>query len=215
MRNWNPWSPEDEFILRQLYPNTPNAEIAELLARDLRSIKNKAVKLDLHKDAEYLARLPSRIQPGHALYGIARPGLGHHPNCKRTQFKSGQRRGAAQHNWVPIGSEKVRDGYLVRKMTDDPSIYPAARWQFVHRLVWEAEHGPVPAGYAVAFKSGRFTVQRDAITLDALELVSRSDLMRRNTIHRLPPELREVIQLTGALKRKIRNRSERNAERRA
>jgi len=62
-----------------------------------------------------------------------------------TQFKKGDRLGAAQHNYVPIGSLRVsKDGYLERKVTDDPSFVPNRRWVSVHRLVWEAAHGPVP-----------------------------------------------------------------------
>lgn len=52
------------------------------------------------------------------------------------------------------------------------------------------------------------TTHRDSITLDRLELVTRAENMRRNSRHtRYPPDLNAVMQLKGALTRKINNRS--------
>lgn len=116
--------------------------------------------------------------------------------------------GAAQHNYVPIGTERIsKDGYLERKITDDPNIAPRRRWIGVHRLVWKTENGPIPSGYAVAFLPGRQTTEASLITIDALELISRAELMRRNTIHRYPTELKQTIRLVGKLKRAIEERA--------
>lgn len=41
-----------------------------------------------------------------------------------------------------------------------------------------------------------------------LELVTRADVLRRNSVHNLPKELATTIQLLGALKRQIRRRSD-------
>jgi len=72
------------------------------------------------------------------------------------QFKKGEMRGAAQHNYVPIGTLRYsKDGYLERKVTDDPNLVPARRWVGEHRLIWEAAHGPIPAGHVVVFLDGR------------------------------------------------------------
>jgi len=102
----------------------------------------------------------------------------------------------------------TQDGYLERKVTDDPSFVPNRRWVSVHRLVWEAAHGPVPQGHAVVFLPGRRTADLASITLDGLELVSRAELMRRNSYHtRYPKEVAQLIQLKGALNRKINRRS--------
>jgi hypothetical protein len=78
----------------------------------------------------------------------------------------------------------------------------STNWMFVHRMVWEMEHGPVPKGHTVCFKDGN----KLNVWLDNLELLSRHALMLRNSVHHLPKELVQVIQLTGALVRKIRRR---------
>ena len=40
-----------------------------------------------------------------------------------------------------------------------------------------------------------------------LELISRADLMRRNSYLHLPPEIAQIVQLRGALTAKINRRS--------
>lgn len=124
---------------------------------------------------------------------------------KATQFKAGVRSGKAAQHWVPIGSLRVNsDGYLDRKVRED---HGSRNWVCVHRLVWEEANGPTPAGHAVVFKPGRRTTSIDQITLDALELVTRAELMRRNTIHRYPRELKQAIRLVGKLRRTIEDRA--------
>ena len=82
------------------------------------------------------------------------------------------------------------------------------RWKPVYRLVWEAAHGPIPPGFAVCFKPGRRTAELAEITEDALELVSRRELMLRNSFHRYGPEIAKLVQLRGALTRQIRRNQE-------
>lgn len=208
-RTGTAWSPQDEFILRELYANTSNQELAELLDRAPRYVGMKARKLGLKKSEAFLAKQGGRFQKGHSTWNAGKPrSTGTHPNCKRTQFKPGEMRGAAQHNYVPVGSLRVtKDGYLERKTNDDHPV-PARRWVSVHRLVWEAANGPVPKGHVVVFKPGMRTAVEDEVTLDRLELVSRADLMRRNTVHRYPKELARLIQLRGALNRQINKRAQ-------
>lgn len=125
---------------------------------------------------------------------------------RETQFKPGRPANEA-HNYRPIGSTRVLNGVLERKVTDDPNLYPARRWVPVARLVWESERGPIPPGMAVAFRPGLQTIIESEITIDRLELATRADLMRRNTVHNLPKPLAQVVQLRGALIRQINRRS--------
>jgi hypothetical protein len=220
----HPWTKADDQRMRREYPDAVTADLAKAMGRTTTSVHNRAHTLGLSKSEAFLASDRS----GRALRGKQSPGMrrsqfkqGHVPANKglrrpgwsrgrmhETQFKKGEMAGAAQHNYVPVGTEKVRDGLLCRKVTDDPNLYPAARWQPVSRIVWEAANGPIPPGHAVVFRAGRFTTEREAITVDALELVTRAELMRRNSyLTRYPKEVADVIRLRGALNRKIRNRS--------
>jgi hypothetical protein len=217
-----PWWPEHDEIMRRCYPHNRTDKVAKVLGRTERAVYCRAKTLGLFKSPDWLKRpeagrvngrnpnsVVHRFKPGQtpANKGLRRPGWAP-GRMSSTQFKKGSMSGAAQHNYVPIGTEKVRDGYLCRKITDDQSIFPANRWQPIQRLVWVEANGPVPPGHAVAFKPGRQTTEKALITLDAVELVSRAELMKRNTLwNRYPPEVAQVMQLRGALNRKIRNRS--------
>ena len=112
-------------------------------------------------------------------------------------------------NYAAIGSHRhSKDGYLERTVTDDQTLAPARRWVAVHRLVWEAEHGPIPAGHAVVFLPGRRTRALKKITIDALELVSRAELMRRNSSQRYGTEIQQTMSALGRLKKAIDRKGE-------
>lgn len=216
------WTPAEDRMLRRRYPD----ELTETIARDLGlstpSVYNRAHLLGLNKSAKFFASDKSaRIRRGHEHPNIIasrfKPGVtpwnkgkkcapgrgGNHPNARRTQFKKGCMAGAAQHNYVPIGSERIsKDGYLERKVTDDHPV-PARRWVGVHRLVWEAERGSIPRKHMVRFKPGCHTTVAAEITVDKLELVSMAENMRRNSYHNYPQPIPRLIQLRGALNRKI------------
>ena len=121
---------------------------------------------------------------------------------RETQFKPGHLSGRAAQNIKPIGFERVsKDGYLERKINNDMPLQK--RWRAVHLLIWEAANGPLPKGHAVAFKDGN----KRNLVLDNLELVPRTELMRRNTFHQYGPEIAQVVRLRGAITRQINKRT--------
>ena len=195
--------------MREYFPNIATRIIAAALGRSVPAICNKAQALRLRKsDAFMRAEQSGRIMPGRAS-----------PAMASTRFRKGNvpankglRRPASEaRNYLPIGSEKydARRGVLMRKMTDDPALHPAARWRPVHTLVWTAAHGPVPPGHLVVFRPGMKTLVAADITLDRLELISLRENMRRNTVHNMPGPLPQLVLLRAALVRKI-NRLERH-----
>lgn len=218
-----PWTDIELAVLREHYPDSTTADVAAALGRPVHAVYGKAIGMGLRKSAEYLAgpdagRLDgkrgaaSRFVKGQAAWNKGVKGsTGDHPNCRRTQFKKGRPADAA-HNYQPIGSERInRDGHLERKVTDDPGLAPVRRWIPVYRLVWEAANGPIPAGHAVIFRAGRRTTDVALITIDALELVSRAELARRNHPRNKSPELAKLVQLKGAITRQV-NRLAREAK---
>ena len=211
------WEPEDDAQLAARYPHEPTVAIAADLRRSLTAVYARARNLGLEKSAEYLAspaacRLrrgdgvgkASRFPPGHAPAnkGLHRPGWAS-GRMRETWFRKGERRGRAALNYQPVGSERFsKDGYLQRKTNEDLPFQ--RRWRMVHVLLWEAAHGPVPPGHAIAFRNGN---RRD-VRLENLECISRRQLMQRNTIHNLPAALAQTVQLLGALNRRLRRSGE-------
>lgn len=209
------WTNAETQVLRKTYANTPTREIAERLDRNIESVYAKASKLSLKKDPVYIKEnggrltgdvgVQTRFQKGNVPWNKGTKGVsGVHPNTRKTQFKKGQMGGAAQAGYKPIGSVRItKDDQLQRKVTDDPEIYPARRWIAVTRLVWEAEHGPVPQGHIVRFKPGMHTTVEEEITLDRIECICRSENMKRNTIHKYPEHIKDAMRARGVLNRRI------------
>lgn len=212
------WTQAEEEILCDLYPDLPCVDIAALLDRRPGSVYQAAARLGLQKSDYFKASdmsgrvargrqhpsmIASRFQPGLVPWNKG-SNFTAGGRSVETRFKKGQMSGAAQHNYVPIGTLRIsKDGYLERKVTDDQSLVPARRWQFVHRLVWEASHGPIPAGHMVVFKKGQFTNKVELLTADRLECISRAENAHRNSIWRKDPELAKLYQLKGAINRQV------------
>lgn len=197
------WEPHEEWALRVLYPHFSAAEIAGVLQLSVKCVLIKSDHLGLKKPAEWIAerarqRMADPNHPGrkHQFHagqkswntgtkGLMKPNAG--------SFKKGQR----SHTWQPIGSNRTADGYLMRKTADTRCT--RRDYVPVHHLVWRLHGGTVPAGHALVFRDG------DASNLDInnLELVTRAELMRRNSVHRHGPEIAQLSQLLGAIKRRL------------
>lgn len=204
------WTSEMNDTLCRLYPGTKAAAIAELLGCTAGQVYDRARRLGLYKTREALAEMARKTMqnPHHPAHGTRfakggtpwNKGINYNAGgrSRETQFKAGHRRGAAAHNWAPIGTERINDeGYLERKMTDTG----ITRRDFVpvHRLIWIEAGREIPPGYSVCFKDG----DRKNVVLDNLELRSRAEIMRRNSIHNYGPEIARISQLKGALQRQI------------
>ena len=200
------WHPVEIELLVALYPDHATAKLAGCFDRSERSVYYKAYQLGLQKSAAFLdSPEAGRIQPGSRIgeSGRFKPGFVpwnkgikgvNYEGAKATQFKPC----SLPHNYVPVGTERERGGYLCRKMTD--TGYPPRDWVPVHILLWREHHGAVPAGHVVVFRDRN---PRN-VAIDNLECISRTELMRRNTVHNLPAPLKQVIRLKGALKRRVR-----------
>lgn len=209
------WTAAECESLRALYADYGAAECAFVLGRTARQVYNKANAMGLRKSPEWIAeraRLHSlyplhparqhRFQPGHATWNKGMKGL--QIGGESTRFVPGNR----PHTWQPVEHEVVRDGQLWRKVTDEHRGAESRRnFRPVSVLVWEAAHGPVPAGHVVRFRDGLATTVAAEITIERLELITRAENMARNSYHRYPKEVAALIQLRGALNRKINART--------
>lgn len=222
------WSEQDFELLRRLYPSRPTTEVAKTLGRSLSNIYAQATSLGLKKSQEFLDSDESgllrkgqtrpgsertQFQKGQVPFnkGLRRPGWGP-GRMKETQFQKGSRSGIAADNWRPVGTIlSDHEGYLRIKVREAEHGKEATGfgntkvWPLYGRYIWEQHKGPIPPKHIVTFKDR----DRSNCSIDNLELISMSENARRNSIWRtLPRELAEVIQLNGALKRKLRKLNE-------
>lgn len=207
------WTEAETALLRELYADTPTHDIAARVGRSVQIIYAKASSMGLVKSEAYLASPDAcRLRRGDNVGAKTRFKPGQVSWNKGTHFTAGGRshetrfkKGTRPHTWVPVGSYRVNaDGYMDRKVTD--TGYPPRDWVGMHRLVWIDAHGPIPKNHVVCFKPGRHSSRLEDITPDALELLSRAELMARNTVHNLPKPLAQLVQLRGAINRKINDR---------
>lgn len=201
------WTELDIDQLRKLYPRFTCLAVARTLDRTECAIYGMAKKLGIAKPPGAAAEAGRRgARHPRAIATQFQPGLT--PWNKGSHYAAGGRSaetrfkpGAVPPNYKPVGSERVCDGYLQRKLTD--TGYPPRDWVPVHHIVWREAGREIPTAHALVFRDGN----RRNFAIDNLELVSRGDLMRRNTRHKLPPEINDLISLRAALVRKINRRA--------
>lgn len=204
------WTPAQLKLLRKHYPHKRTEDLVKVIGRDLRSIYAKAAELQIRKSAAFLASpasgrtsgrqgIGTRFEKGNSAWNKGLKGIDiAGPRGRATQFKPGSR----PHNWQPIGHERVTDdGIKQRKMTD--TGVTGADYVPLHVLLWIEHNGPFPSGSIIAFKDK----DRNNITIENLECLTRAQLMLRNSYHtRYPKEVANLIQLRGALQRQINRR---------
>jgi hypothetical protein len=217
------WTAEQDRIVRELYADTRTQLIADQLGVHYQQVARRALKFGLRKSEAFLAgpqsgRVTADSHHGGRFYKgqpAWNKGLHYQPggNVTRSQFKPGSLNGRAAQLAQPVGSFRINScGYLDLKLNNDPGPQNR-RWRAYHRVVWEQAHGEVPAGHVVTFKPGRATTDPALITLDALELVTKREVMVRNSYHtQYPPELAKIVQLRGALSRQINIRAKKGQQ---
>lgn len=215
------WTEDEIAYVRDRYADTSTSEIARQLARSPGAVYQCAKKLGIEKSPTYLKT--TWLQNGHSIGRATRFHKGHTPANKGlrrpgwapgrmadTQFKRGDRSGMAARNWKPIGTILTdSEGYQRIKIREaeygkEPAGFGNCRvWPFHHRYLWEQANGPIPEGHIVTFRDGN----RQNCTIENLDLMTLADNARRNSMWtKLPRELAEAIQLTGAIKRQLRRR---------
>jgi hypothetical protein len=202
------WTDSERSLMREMYPNARTPDLARMLNRSIGQVYQQAAALGLKKSQEYLlspaaCRLrrgdhvgkESRFKAGQKAWNKGMKGLD--IGGKETRFSPGQ----MPYNHVPVGTIVAdTEGYLKKKVAEPRS------WRYLHRLIWEEAHGPIPRGMPLIFKDGN----RQNCSLENLMLVSRSQLMNRNTIHNYPAEIKNVMQIRAGLVRRINDKRRKN-----
>lgn len=207
------WTNEEDRIIAEHYPHTPYKELCELLGCSRYQLYNRANVLNAKKTPVFLAGPHSGCIRKGQRRGTAfefKPGItpwnkgksiGSFGNSVHTQFKPGVRQAVARKLYKPIGTERIsKDGYIERKINDDMPLQK--RWRAVHIIEWEKLNGPLPKGFALVFIDGN----KQNTDPSNLELVSRAELMKRNSFHRYPKEIALAVQLRGQITRQINKR---------
>ena len=210
----HPWLPAEERALATLYPHLRTVDIVPILGRNISAIYGRAKLLGLEKSAAFKASplsgrnvkdhaphgVSTRFKPGHVSKnkGLRRPGW-FAGRMRETQFRKGQ----TPVNKCEVGELRLNtEGYVDMKISNERG---AKAWRTFHRILWEDVNGPVPDGHVLVFRDK----DRLNICLENIELITRAELQRRNSLHRLPKPLVQAIMTLGQLKRRIREQNDR------
>lgn len=212
------WTPHDVAVLCRMYPDAYSGTIARKLGCSVARVYSKAAKLGLAKSAEFYAR--EMAQQGKRLREVGsghRFPKGHVPankGLRRPGWASGRMaehwftKGSVSKRWDPdlyqVGALRLNaDGYVDMKIREG-----SRAWKQFHRILWEDAHGPVPRGFCLIFRDG------DALNIELgnLQLITRAELMRRNSVHNLPEPLRLTVLQLGRLKKRINRENRRGSQ---
>lgn len=201
------WTPEEEEILRQRFPNENTVLLAKELGRGYGSVSQHANLMGLFKSSEFLSSAASgRLrQPGHQgkLYQFPKGNVPH--NKGKAHRPAGSERGWFKKGQCPKNT--LYDGATrLNKEGHEEVRVSQGVWKTRQSIIWETENGPVPAGHVLRFKNPSLP---NIYFLENIELINRAQNMALNTIQRYPPELISTLKVLSKLKRKINEESDR------
>ena len=202
------WTEKECEVMISMFANNYTIDICKILNRTYGSICSQANIMNLKKSDEFrsmeLQKQADRLKVVGAKFRYSK---GREPEnkgkpmskelydkCKTTMFKKGHE----PHNTCFDGHERIsKDGYIEVRIRK-------GKYVSKHRHLWEQSNGKLPKGYILIFKDKN----QQNTSLDNLELISREENMRRNTIHRFPNELKTTIRLINKLKKTINEKQD-------
>ena len=200
------FTPEEDQFLWDNYLTIPAKRLSAMLNRTESTARQRMKLLRIVVPPEVVERFRKESQ---FKKGQTPPNKGKkmppelYEKCKATMFKKGQ----LPHNTA------ATDGEVRMRRDKSGKAYKYIRvalghWELYHRVIWEQAHGPIPEGMLVVFKDG------DSMNceLDNLEMITMEENMARNTLHRFPAELKDVIRLSNKIKRKLHEHKQTGAE---
>ena len=199
------WSDKEIKLLKKLYPNTNNNDIAKILKCNYSRIVNKAFSLGLKKSQTHLKKMMNPVIGTNTRY--KKGNIPHNKNkkwdevmpickqlcCMKTTFKKGNLpHNTKENGYISIRKDKNGNDYKFIRLDK-------SKWIPLHVYNWKQVYGEIPKDKIVVFKNK----DKNNCSIDNLELISRVENMNRNTIHRYPVELKSTIRTLNKLKKTI------------
>lgn len=202
------WQEHEDKVLIENYANMSSQDIADMLGKKVESVYNRANILGLKKSKEYITNWhKTHISEGFLRNSKKKGSIPHnkgismsketYAKCAPTMFKKGT---------SPPNTNKEGDGAVVLHKNNKWRCYNVrislGKWIPLHRYVWEQVNGEIPKGYIVTFKDRDFR----NCTIENLELMTRADNMRRNSLRNYPKHIQDMIHIIAGFNRKLNKR---------
>lgn len=194
------WTPEEDELLRKLYPTSKIEDLMPVLNHSRYGIISRVRDLKIRKDPEWKRQqlMRTSFKKGHVptIKGKTWDEAGipkeSQEKMRSTCFKKGSKSPTAR----PVGYERKNScGYWMVKT-------PEGVFRQKQRVLWEQHYGPIPENVVITFKDGN----KDNVTIENLRAENVVDkFMRCGHCDSLyPPEMRKLFYLKGALRRQIK-----------
>ena len=163
-------------FLKEIAPGKTSAEMTDAVnakygAGTMTVRQMKAFKKNHHITSGYDARFKKGCVPW-------TKGRKMSPETYAKAYPTMFHKGNIPYDTKGVGSvSRTDDGYLVRKVREDGTRHE--RWAYVHREVWEREHGPIPDGMIVSFLDGN----KENCSPDNLVLLDNNTNLEMNRSH--------------------------------
>ena len=167
-RQYQKYSKEEIELIKQLYPDTSNKEIARQLGRKQRMIGQFAIKNGLRKSKKYMNTNPGAFTKGQPAWN---KGSKNTMRANKTSFKTGK----IPPNHKPIGSvskrwhKKDERFYLLIKIGK-------AKWEHLNHFNYKKYIGEIIPGSVITFKDGN----TENCSSNNLKMITRAENMKRN-----------------------------------
>lgn len=192
---------EDEIIATN-YLSIPIKQLAKNLGRSYTGIMGRINAMGLE--------IPKEIREDRKAIGMYRKGQAP-PNKGRKQVeymsaeaiertaKTRFRAGNKPHNSLPEGTVIIKKERKSEKWYKY-EVQPKGRMELYHKMMWERVNGKIPESHCLWFLDG----DTMNVELENLELITRAENMRRNSIHNNPAEIQTSIRLISKLNKKLK-----------
>jgi len=198
-----PHTPQEEAHIRHQYLAKP----VSVLAKEL-SWSSSRLNLFLHRHSLIIPdkikrkrMLDSRIKVGSTPFnkGLKQTEFMSAASIKKTE-STRFKKGCKPHNQLPddtvvLRGEGTSDCYYYKKVGN-------GCWVPHHVYMWEQDNGLVPLGWVVSFKDGN-TLN---VVKTNLELITKREVMYRNSVHNYPKEIIPSLMLIKDLETEIKTK---------
>lgn len=203
-----PWSESEIAYLKIVYSDSYTNDIAKSLDRKPSMVYQKAAALGLKKSDKFLEKELQR-----QANRLKESGQAHRFQKGETPFNKGKRmkpevyekvkstmfqKGLMPHNTKYDGHERIaKDGFIEIRIR-------SGKYVLKHRWEWEKVNGKIPENHILRCIDGN-QLNTDPSNW---KLISRSENMKLNTIHRFPSELKKTIKVLSTLKKTLNEKQD-------
>lgn len=202
MRKTRILSGEDCKFIEENYLDLPVKKIADILGSNHGMIMRylKKAGLVIPKEIIDKRKKESRFYPGHV---PATKGKKIEefmtPEVMEIWKKKTFKKGNVPLNTLYDGAIRTRTPKKIGKLPYKWIRISKGNWKMLHVYLWEKRYGKPPEGHIIVFKDG------DTLNcvLENLELITRQEGMMRNSMSRIPQELKETIIIKNKIIKKL------------